>query len=81
MAEYTEEQISDIKDRVAKAAEFLKGLQLNVATQVSKQRIEFEGQELFVDKVIPYLQDLRYAGTISPIQSDDLKKDESNPAI
>jgi len=62
MENYTKEQIEDITKREKEALEALKKLELTPAAQVSKQNI---GNDVFVDKVVCYLQDIKY-----------LKKDE-----
>lgn len=63
---YTEEQRTDINDRVAKAVEALKELQLSCAAVTASERV---GDNVFGIKVIPYLKDLKYEPAIpSPIQ-------------
>lgn len=57
MKEYTKEQIKDIKEREAKALEMLKELELTPAAQIYKINA---GNDIFADKVQPYLQDLKY---------------------
>lgn len=69
MANYTAEQIKDITEREAKALAFLKEQQLTPSAVVQKINI---GDDVFVDKVVPYLQDIKYAPTPSPIQKVDL---------
>lgn len=54
---YTEEMKKDIQTREKKALQCLKDLELTPAAQVYKQNI---GNDMFVDKVTPYLQDLKY---------------------
>lgn len=56
--ELTEEQVKDIKEREAKALEALKELELTPAAIVYKQNI---GNDMFADKITPYLQDTKYA--------------------
>ena len=63
--QYTKEQQKDIEDRVAKAQEALKELQLQPAAQIYKINM---GDDVFGDRLIPYLQDLKYSPTLSPIQ-------------
>ncbi len=70
--EYSKEQIDDINEREKKGLAALKELQLSPAASVQKQNI---GNDIFVDKVIPYLQDTRYTPTPS-VKSDEVKKDE-----
>lgn len=55
--EYTKEQVKDITEREKKCLEFLKEMEMSPAAQVYKQNI---GNDMFVDKVTPYLQDIRY---------------------
>lgn len=61
---YTEEEKKDIEERVAKANEFLKELNLTPAAQVFKVRVSKElgmdDKDMFADQVIPYLQDTKY---------------------
>lgn len=71
--QYTPEQIKDIQDREQKALDFLKELQLTPAAAVSKNRLMTnEGEEVWVDKVQPYLADFKYAPKVSEIQLKDL---------
>ncbi len=60
MEKYTEEQIKDVEEREAKALAFLKELQLTPAAVVQKTNI---GNDIFVDKVVCYLQDIKYQPT------------------
>ena len=55
---YTDEQVKDIQEREAKAIEALKELELTPSAYVMKTNI---GDDTFVDKVVPYLQDTKYA--------------------
>ena len=55
--QYSEEQKVDITEREKKALEMLKDLQLTPAAQVSKVQM---GNDVFADKVTPFLQDLKY---------------------
>ncbi len=57
MVNYTEEQKNDIQEREKKALEILKELQLTPAVAVQKVNI---GNDVFVDKLIPFLQDSKY---------------------
>lgn len=70
MQKYNDDQIADITEREAKAIAFLKELQLTPAATVQKIN---KGNDEFVDKVVPYLQDVKY----SPIETPyvDNKKD------
>ncbi len=54
---YTEAQKEEILSRVKKALAILKGMELTPAATVQKVNI---GNDEFVDKVVPYLQDFRY---------------------
>lgn len=54
---YTKEQITDIEEREAKALKMLKELELTPAAQVQKVNI---GNDIFADKLQPFLQDLKY---------------------
>jgi len=54
---YTKAQEEDIEDRVKKAAEFLKEIELGVSAQVVAVNV---GNDTFATKVFPYLQDLKY---------------------
>ena len=65
-----EKQIKDIQDREAKALAYLKANFLTPACIIEKVRIE---GDIFVDKLRPYLQDLKYTATSSPVQRKDLK--------
>lgn len=64
--EYTSEQVEDIKSREKKGLEALKELGLTPAAALTKINVE---NDSFVDKVIPYLQDTKYAS----------KKEEDKP--
>lgn len=57
MDKYSPEEIADIQEREKKALEMLKELQLNPSAQVVKVNI---GNDVFADRVIPYLADLKY---------------------
>jgi len=63
--EYTEEQKTDINERVAKAVETLKELNLRVACVSSMVNT---GNDVFAIKLQPYLQDVLYTAMPSPIQ-------------
>ena len=62
--EYTEAQISDIKDREKKALDFLKAMNLTPAIQMYAVNV---GNDTFAMKSVPYLQDLKYANP-SPLK-------------
>lgn len=70
--QYSEEQIKDITEREKKGLEALKALQLTPAAQISKVNL---GNDTFGDKLIPYLADVKYTPTPSPLQTEE-KKDE-----
>lgn len=55
---YTEEQIADIKEREEKGLSALKELHLTPGAVISKQNL---GNDVFGDRVQPYLQDTKYA--------------------
>lgn len=69
MTQYTPEQVEDIKSREAKAIAFLKELQLTPSVSM---QLENTGNDTFVIKPVPYLQDFKYKSTPSPIQPDNL---------
>lgn len=71
MDNYSPEQIADIREREADALAYLKKLHLTPAAQISKVHM---GQDVFADKLTPYLQDTKYTEVKSPIQHDDLEK-------
>lgn len=62
---YTPEQIKDIEDRVNKAVTMLKELKLQCACM---PQMTNTGDDIFGIKLFPYLQDLKFSPTISPIQ-------------
>lgn len=55
---YTKEQIKDVEEREAKALAYLKELELTPAGAIRYENID--GQDMFVTRVIPYLQDTKY---------------------
>ncbi len=67
---YTEEQVKDIEAREKEALEHLKRLHLTPACQVVKQNM---GNDVFGDKLYPYLADTLYTPQVSPIQKDEVK--------
>ena len=69
--EYTKEQIKDIQEREKKCLEFLKENNMTPAAQVSKINI---GNDNFVDKVQPYLQDMKYTKKAEDLIVMDDKK-------
>lgn len=72
MANYTDEQVKDITEREQKGLEALKALHLTPAAQISKVQM---GNDIFADKLIPFLQDTKYISTPSPVQVE-AKTDE-----
>lgn len=69
-SKYTPEQIRDITAREKEGLEHLRRLQLTPACQVVKHNI---GDDVFADKMYPYLADTKYADKVSDIQAKDLK--------
>ncbi len=71
---YTPEQVEDIKAREKKALAYLKELELTPACQIVKQNI---GDDVFGDRLYPYLADIKYTphagGVISPFNEPDKK--------
>lgn len=67
MEDYTRAQQEDIKERLAKAEIALKELHLFPSAVVQKVN---QGDDIFVDKVICYLQDSKYMPVKSPYESD-----------
>lgn len=63
--EYTPEQIEDVKKREVMGIQALKDLELTPAAILNKVNL---GEDVFADKVTPFLQDTKYA-----------KKDEPTP--
>lgn len=75
---YTDDQIKDIQEREAMGLKMLKELELTPAALLTKVNT---GNDLFADKVQPYLQDTKYNGgsdepIVSPIQKEDITPDE-----
>jgi hypothetical protein len=54
---YTQEQVDDIRAREQEALEALKRLQLTPACQITKENL---GNDVFADRLYPYLADTRY---------------------
>lgn len=54
---YTDEQKADIIERVNKAMEFLKEIELSPAAAISKVAL---GNDVFADRVQAYLKDTKY---------------------
>lgn len=55
---YTDAQIAEITVREKKALDILRGMDLTPSAVMQKVNL---GNDIFADKVVPYLQDLRYA--------------------
>lgn len=72
MQNYTPEEVKDIQEREAKALAALKELQLTPAASVQKVNI---GGDVFADKLIPFLKDIKFETVVSPIQQADLNND------
>lgn len=70
--DYTKAQIADINEREQKGLEALKALNLTPAAQISKVQM---GNDIFADKLVPFLQDTKYTSTPSPVQVET-KTDE-----
>jgi hypothetical protein len=70
---YTKEQEEDIIAREKQGLEALKTLNLTPAASVQKFNI---GNDMFTDKVIPYLRDTKYTPTPS-VTSNEVQQDES----
>lgn len=66
---YTQEQVDDIRAREKEALETLKRLQLSPACQIVKENL---GNDVFGDRLYPYLADLKYSAKPSPIQAKDI---------
>ena len=62
--EYSPEQRKDIEERVAKAKEVLKELELQPG--VVMQMVN-TGDDVFAVKPISYLQDMKYHNVLSPL--------------
>lgn len=62
----TAEQVKDIEERVASAKKSLEELQLKPVASVQSVNV---GDDVFSQKVIVYLQDLKFT---SPVQQKDL---------
>ena len=65
MENYTEEQIKDIKERVGKATEFIKSLELEFKAQVGAVNL---GDDTFALKVQPFLKDTKYEPIATPTE-------------
>lgn len=66
---YTDEQVADIRAREKEALDTLKRLELSPACQITKENL---GNDIFGDRLYPYLADTKYAPKPSPIQTKDL---------
>lgn len=66
---YSEEEIKDIEDRIKRANETLKELQLFPSVVLQKINM---GDDIFADKAICFLADSKYHKPIpSPFKTDD----------
>lgn len=68
MQEYTVEQKQDIEERTIKALAYLRELNLECQAQVTKGKIQMEGNEFFVDIVRPYLLDTKFSNLKIPAE-------------
>ncbi len=64
--QFSKEQIDDITNREKEALETLKRLQLTPACQIVKENI---GNDVFADKLYPYLADTKYSNKDKAIES------------
>lgn len=61
MEKFTKEQIQDITEREKKSLDFLKENQMTPSAQVIKVNVGTkENPDVFADKIIPFLQDIKY---------------------
>lgn len=70
---YTQEQIDDIKKREQEGLDALKKLNLTPACQIVKENM---GNDLFADRLYPYLQDTKFTKVDEAIKSPFVEKDE-----
>lgn len=68
---YTKEQIEDITKREKECLDFLKEHQMTPSCQIQKVNM---GNDVFADKVIPFLMDLKYKEVVSSLQQNDIAK-------
>ncbi len=71
--ELTKEQQLDIANRVKEAHEVLKKLDLTVACQIAKENL---GNDVFGDRLYPYLQDTKYSGKGEAVKSPYIETKE-----
>lgn len=69
---YSKEQIEDVKIREGKALETLKELQLTPAAQITKVNV---GNDVFADRVIPFLQDTKYTEKKEVVKENETATD------
>lgn len=70
MPDYTPEQIKDIQEREAKGLAFLKELGLTPSAAVQKFKMAGpKNEELFMDQIIPFLQDTKYVS--KPVSKEE----------
>lgn len=76
MQNYSDEEVKDITEREKKGLELLKQLQLTPAAIIQKVNM---GNDVFADKLIPFLQDFKYNkdSVVSPVQQKDLKDSDA----
>ncbi len=63
-SDYSESQKKDIEERVKKAQDLLKDLQLQPGTVMTPVNV---GDDTFALKAISYLQDTKYQNVLSPL--------------
>ncbi len=68
---YTKEQIAEVEEREKKALAYLKENFLTPAASIQKVNL---GNDVFGDRLIPFLRDFKYEPVKSPIQ--DIKKSD-----
>lgn len=69
---YTDEQVKDIEEREKKGIEALRELELTPGAILRKINV---GEDVFADKVFPYLQDTKYAPKPEPV-AETVKEDD-----
>lgn len=80
MPNYTEEEVKDIQDREKLCLDFLKDNQMTPAASIQKVNM---GKDVFGDKLIPFLRDMKFnqpESQPSPIQREDLNDESSKKA-
>jgi len=74
---YTKEQVEDIRSREKEGLEALKKLNLTPACQIVKENL---GNDVFGDRLYPYLADTKYAGGQAGIESPYIENDPNKKA-